>query len=516
MVRSEEFIAKRNDGCARCDVRALCARSSPKAGRSSDERQLRRRLSCATCWGSRSAISSWRPSLLPSAPGVIVAGAGSGKTTAMAARVVWLICTGQVQPEEVLGPDLHQEGGQRARRPDPRRPDQGRRTRLDAAAGPAPDPRRAPAQQHPELGARGTGRARRLDVPRVRGHVDRRARAAARPRAGRPGARRRHPVPARGSRSYGDQPGRSGSPRTTCRRWSTACSRSTASWRTTCCGRTTYARMTTRCGPEVAAARQADSRGAQARRDRAEAWRDPAAGRGVPGIQGRARRRRLRRPDGARRAAGRGVPGGRGRSSGRGTRSCCSTSTRTPSVSQRRMLTALFAGRRTRASGHRGRRPVPGDLRLARRLRREPGRVPEHFPQADGSPARRYVLSVNRRCGSTHPRRGQPARGRALRAAPRRHPARSPAPTRREGAITVGLFETRSQEIEWVADAIVAAHRTPNRRWKDIGILMRTNVDLSAVHEALIAAQGAGRGGRPRRICSRCPRSSTSSRRCRP
>jgi hypothetical protein len=24
MVRSEEFIARRNDGCARCDVRGLC------------------------------------------------------------------------------------------------------------------------------------------------------------------------------------------------------------------------------------------------------------------------------------------------------------------------------------------------------------------------------------------------------------------------------------------------------------------------------------------------------------
>jgi DNA helicase-2/ATP-dependent DNA helicase PcrA len=39
----------------------------------------------------------------PLAPAVVVAGAGSGKTTAMAARVVWLICTGQVRPEEVLG-----------------------------------------------------------------------------------------------------------------------------------------------------------------------------------------------------------------------------------------------------------------------------------------------------------------------------------------------------------------------------------------------------------------------------
>ncbi|WP_189131232.1 ATP-dependent DNA helicase [Wenjunlia tyrosinilytica] len=39
----------------------------------------------------------------PLAPNVIVAGAGSGKTTVMAARVVWLVGTGQVRPEQVLG-----------------------------------------------------------------------------------------------------------------------------------------------------------------------------------------------------------------------------------------------------------------------------------------------------------------------------------------------------------------------------------------------------------------------------
>ncbi|MFI8087359.1 UvrD-helicase domain-containing protein [Streptomyces sp. NPDC086080] len=39
----------------------------------------------------------------PPAPQVIVAGAGSGKTTVMAARVVWLVGTGQVTPEQVLG-----------------------------------------------------------------------------------------------------------------------------------------------------------------------------------------------------------------------------------------------------------------------------------------------------------------------------------------------------------------------------------------------------------------------------
>ena len=36
----------------------------------------------------------------PLEPGVIIAGAGSGKTTVMAARVVWLVGTGQVRPEQ--------------------------------------------------------------------------------------------------------------------------------------------------------------------------------------------------------------------------------------------------------------------------------------------------------------------------------------------------------------------------------------------------------------------------------
>ena len=39
----------------------------------------------------------------PLSPHVVVAGAGSGKTTVMAARVVWLVATGQVRPDEVLG-----------------------------------------------------------------------------------------------------------------------------------------------------------------------------------------------------------------------------------------------------------------------------------------------------------------------------------------------------------------------------------------------------------------------------
>ncbi|NYD41032.1 DNA helicase-2/ATP-dependent DNA helicase PcrA [Nocardioides panaciterrulae] len=39
----------------------------------------------------------------PLEPAVVIAGAGSGKTTVMAARVVWLVATGRVAPAEVLG-----------------------------------------------------------------------------------------------------------------------------------------------------------------------------------------------------------------------------------------------------------------------------------------------------------------------------------------------------------------------------------------------------------------------------
>ncbi|GAA2125224.1 hypothetical protein GCM10009843_22700 [Nocardioides bigeumensis] len=45
----------------------------------------------------------WAAICAPLAPAVVVAGAGSGKTTLMAARVVYLVATGQVRPDEVLG-----------------------------------------------------------------------------------------------------------------------------------------------------------------------------------------------------------------------------------------------------------------------------------------------------------------------------------------------------------------------------------------------------------------------------
>ena len=44
-----------------------------------------------------------RAATAPLEPAMIVAGAGSGKTAVIAARVVWLVVTGQVRPSAVLG-----------------------------------------------------------------------------------------------------------------------------------------------------------------------------------------------------------------------------------------------------------------------------------------------------------------------------------------------------------------------------------------------------------------------------
>ncbi len=49
------------------------------------------------------SAQQWAAISAPLEPAVVIAGAGSGKTTLMAARVVYLVVTGQVRPDEVLG-----------------------------------------------------------------------------------------------------------------------------------------------------------------------------------------------------------------------------------------------------------------------------------------------------------------------------------------------------------------------------------------------------------------------------
>ena len=115
----------------------------------------------------------------PPAPQVIVAGAGSGKTTVMAARVVWLVGTGQVAPEQVLGLTFtNKAAGELSERV---------RKALVARRGHRSG-RHRPGQP--------PGRAQHLHVPRLRRTAPHRARTADRTRTHHPPPRRRHPLPA--------------------------------------------------------------------------------------------------------------------------------------------------------------------------------------------------------------------------------------------------------------------------------------------------------------------------------
>ncbi len=54
-------------------------------------------------WDFTPSPEQWAAVRAPLEPAVVIAGAGSGKTTLMAARVVYLVATGQVRPDQVLG-----------------------------------------------------------------------------------------------------------------------------------------------------------------------------------------------------------------------------------------------------------------------------------------------------------------------------------------------------------------------------------------------------------------------------
>ncbi len=341
----------------------------------------------------------WAAITAPLRPTVVVAGAGSGKTTLMAQRVVWLVATGKVRPEEVLGLTFTTKAAAELRH------------RVTAALGAAglldrsvvaegedvleptvatyhayaatlltdhglrighePDTRVVSDASRYQLGAR--------VIERFTGPH----RAADRP------PRDRHPEPPRPRRRDERAPRRRGR-RTPHRRGGTPRLRARDR------------RGGGRQGPHdlPRAARQGDQRHRPPRRAA------PARPR-LPHAQGRPRADGLRRPDRPRRAAGRRpARGGRARAGavqGRDAR-------RVPGHLGRAGHDAGAALRR-RPPGDGGRRPQPGDLRLARRLgvqhpqlRRDlPGRRRRgRAAAADGQPPLR----------PPHPRGRQPA-GRA-------------------------------------------------------------------------------------------------------
>ncbi len=111
---------------------------------------------------------------------------------------------------------------------------------------------------------------------------------------------------------------------------------------------------------------------------------------------------------------------------------------------------------------------------------------PEHFPHADGRPATRQALSENRRSGG---RLLDLANGLAapLRAMHAGVEALRPAPgAERDGLVRCALLRTHAEEITWIADSIAHLVRTGTAPG-EIAVLCRTAGDFAEIQGALVA-----------------------------
>lgn len=111
---------------------------------------------------------------------------------------------------------------------------------------------------------------------------------------------------------------------------------------------------------------------------------------------------------------------------------------------------------------------------------------PEHFAHADGRPAARQALSENRRSGGrlldlanglAEPLRAMHAGVEALRPAPG---------AERDGMVRCALLSTHAEEIDWIADSVAHLVRT-GKAPGEIAVLCRTATDFAEIQGALVA-----------------------------
>ncbi|WP_212908767.1 ATP-dependent DNA helicase [Streptomyces sp. TS71-3] len=155
------------------------------------------------------------------------------------------------------------------------------------------------------------------------------------------------------------------------------------------------------------------------------------------------------------------------------------------SVAQRVLLAALFGG----GTGH----PVTAVGDPCQAIYGWRGAsvanlddFPEHFAHPDGRPARRHALSENRRSGGrlldlantlATPLRALHTGVQALRPAPG---------AERDGTVRCALLTTHAEEIDWLADSLahLVATGTPPG---EIAVLCRTAADFPGIQKALVA-----------------------------
>jgi DNA helicase-2/ATP-dependent DNA helicase PcrA len=112
----------------------------------------------------------------------------------------------------------------------------------------------------------------------------------------------------------------------------------------------------------------------------------------------------------------------------------------------------------------------------------------DEFPRADGSPARRFSLTVNRRSD----RRILELANRLARPLLDEEgtlvESLEPKPDAEEGLVRSAVHATDTDELEWLVAEIRAAH-DKGLAWGDIGVLVRTNSHGADAYDALAAAE---------------------------
>lgn len=125
------------------------------------------------------------------------------------------------------------------------------------------------------------------------------------------------------------------------------------------------------------------------------------------------------------------------------------------------------------------------------------------FPRAGGAPAHRFTLTVNRRSGQrildaantlAEPLRTDPLIATDLSDTRLRAPEGTPP-----GRIVAASFDTWPDEVAWVADRIAASGRDTGGPWSQTAVLLRRNRDIGQVYTALVdrdvPAEIVGLGG---------------------
>jgi DNA helicase-2/ATP-dependent DNA helicase PcrA len=108
----------------------------------------------------------------------------------------------------------------------------------------------------------------------------------------------------------------------------------------------------------------------------------------------------------------------------------------------------------------------------------------ETFPSATGAPPRLLPLTVNRRSDTRILTVANRLAAPLYAAQPAAHPLQ-PQEGAAAGVVGVEVFETQADELAWLVGAVQEAHQ---RRWSDIGVLTRDNAHAALVFDALTSA----------------------------